>query len=215
MTRTLLPMLLAALLAATAAPAARAAESVFTDTRLDRCENLIPNPEPIDVDMGVVSMKCPGYAGYPYWFDENDVRQSTHFGYLSDEIRAGAGETFETFNHVDEKIEWRLDAKGVPRATILRYFIENVDPDTLEPDSARYGQVLVISRVGQPDDKTGCVTAYVDALANADAEGLARMLADTQAPGFPCGREEPVFHGKVGDKVSEPVYNFPDLSGAK
>ena len=48
--------------------------------------------------------------------DESDVRQSTYFGYLSDKIREGAGETFAVFNHTGDKIEWRLDDKGVPLA---------------------------------------------------------------------------------------------------
>lgn len=191
-----------------------AAESVYTDASIDKCENLLKNPDQVDIDMGTVSVKCAGYKDYPFYFNEYDVRQSTYFGHLSKEILAGAGETFEVFNHIGEKIEWRLDDKGVPRATILRYTMENLNPETSEPDKAFYGQVLVVSRVGQPDDMTGCVTAYVDALENKDANEMARKLADEQAPGFKCGQEKPVFHGKVGKKISEPVYNFPDLSAA-
>ena len=189
-----------------------AAESVHTDTKLDGCENLI-KPSEEDPDMGNISVKCAGYKGYAFYFKEYDVRQSTYFGYLSDEILDGGGETFAVFNHVGDTIEWRLDDKGVPRSTILRYTMENMNPKTYDPDPALYGQVLVVSRVGQPDDMTGCVTAYVDALANKDAHEMARKLADEQAPGFPCGRQKPVFHGKVGDRVSEPAYNFPDISG--
>jgi hypothetical protein len=44
---------------------------------------------------------------------------------------------------------------------------------------------------------------------------MARKLADEQAPAFPCGKEQPVFHGRRGDKASEPVYNYPDLSAGK
>lgn len=190
-----------------------AGSSVYSETKLDACEDLIKNPEQLDIHLGNASYKCAGYKDYPFWFDESDVRQSTYFGYLSDRIREGAGETFAVFNHVGDKIEWRLDDKGVPRATILRYVMENMNPTTFDPDPALYGQVLVVSRVGQPDDMTGCVTAYVDALANKDANEIARKLADEQAPTFPCGREKPVFHGKVGDRISEPSYNFPDLSG--
>lgn len=97
----------------------------------------------------------------------------------------------------------------MPRATIIRYTIENINPNTDAPDEANHGQVLVVSRVGQPDDQTGCVTAYVDALENQEANALARKLADEQAPSFPCGREKPVFHGKVGGRISEPMYNYP------
>lgn len=213
MTHNLLPLALAALLAAPLP--ANAAESVYTDASIDKCENLLENPDQVDIDMGTISVKCPGYKGYPFYFNEFDVRQSTYFGHLSQEILDGAGETFAAFNHIGDKIEWRLDDRGVPRATILRYTIENMNPETSEPDKAFYGQILVVSRVGQPEDKTGCVTAYIDALANKDANDMARQLADEQAPSFACGREKPVFHGKVGKKISEPVYNYPDLSAAK
>jgi hypothetical protein len=197
-----------------AAPA-QAASSVYTSAATDKgCENL-PTPSQEDADMGNVSLKCKGYGGYAFYFNEYDVRQSTYFGHLSKEILDGAGETFEVFNHIGDRIEWRLDDHGVPRSTILRYTMENMNPETYEPDKNLYGQILVVSRVGQPDDMTGCVTAYVDALENKDANQLARKLADEQAPSFACGRQKPVFHGKVGKRISEPVYNYPDLSAAK
>jgi hypothetical protein len=194
---------------------AQAASSVYTDVSTDKgCENLL-TPSQEDTDMGNVSLKCRGYKDYPFYFNEYDVRQSTYFGHLSKQILEGAGETFEVFNHIGEKIEWRLDDRGVPRATILRYTMENMNPETYQPDKKLYGQVLVISRVGQPDDMTGCITAYVDALENKDANEMARKLADEQAPSFACGKEKPVFHGKVGKRISEPVYNYPDLSAVR
>jgi hypothetical protein len=210
MNRLVIPLAVAILTLAIAPLSTEAAESAYTDTKLDTCKDLNPNPEQIEVDMGVASYKCAGYKGYPFYFDEEDVRQITYFGYLSDEILTSAGETFAVFNHIGDKIEWRLDDKGVPRATILRYIMENQNPKTPDLDKAFYGQVLVVSRVGQPDDMTGCVTAYVDALENKDANALARKLADEQAPSFPCGKEKPVFHGKVGSKAGHPVYNYPE-----
>jgi hypothetical protein len=204
--------LLLALITLLATPLSlQAAQSVYTSASIDKCENLLKNPDQVDIDMGTISVKCSGYKDYPFYFNEYDVRQSAYFGHLSEKILEGAGETFEVFNHIGDKIEWRLDDKGVPRATILHYTMENLNPETSEPDKAFYGEILVVSRVGQREDKTGCVTAYVDALANPDASELARKLADEQAPTFPCGREQPVFHGKKGDRISEPVYNFPDL----
>lgn len=213
MNRSLIPLTVIALLAAPLS--LHAGQSVYTNTKLDACEDLVTDPSQIEQDMGVASYKCAGYKDYPFWFDEEDVRQSTYFGYLSDDILRAAGETFAVFNHIGDKIEWRLDDKGVPRATILRYFMEHQNPETTELDKAFYGQVLVVSRVGQPDDMTGCVTAYVDALENKNANELARKLADEQAPTFPCGKEKPVFHGKIGKKISEPLYNYPDLTDAK
>jgi hypothetical protein len=195
--------------------ASHAAESAYTSARTEKGCETVGTLAPEDIDMGNVSLKCPGYEGYAYYFNAYDGRVSTYFGHLSKPILDGAGETFETFNHTADRIEWRLDDHGVPRATILRYKIQNLNPDTSEPDAANEGQVLIVSRVGQPDDMTGCVTAYVDALENSDADELARALADEQAPGFACGRQEPKFHGKVGRLAGYPVYNYPDLTAAK
>jgi hypothetical protein len=211
MTRSIVPLAVA-VFAFTAPLSASAAESVYTDASIEKCENLLKNPDQVDIDMGTIEVKCAGYKGYPFYFKEHDVRQSAYFGHLSEKILDSAGETFAVFNHIGDRIEWRLDDKGVPRATILRYVMENMNPVTYQPDKALYGQVLVISRIGQPDDQTGCITAYVDALANKDANTLARKLADEQAPTFACGKHQPVFHGKVGDRISEPVYNYPHLS---
>lgn len=194
---------------------AYAAESAYTSAATDKGCVTSGTPTPEDEDMGNVSLKCAGYKDYPFYFNAYDNRESTYFGHLNKQILDGAGETFETFNYIGDKIEWRLDDQGVPRATILRYMIQNLNPDTSEPDKAHEGQVLVISRVGQPDDMTGCITAYVDALENKDANEIARKLADQQAPGFPCGRQEPKFHGKTGKLAGYPVYNYPDLSAAK
>ena len=206
MIRPAVPAALALFLAAAWLPAL-AAESVYTDTKLDTCETLL-KPSEEDADMGNAAMKCPGYKGYAFYFNEYDVRQSTYFGYLSREILDGAGETFEVFNHIGGKIEWRLDGKGIPRATILRYTLENVDPRTSDPDPSLYGQVLVVSRVGQPEDMTGCVTAYVDALANRDANEMAREVADTVTDEFTCRVDVPKFHGERGPLTSEPMRVF-------
>ncbi|MDB5556060.1 MAG: conserved hypothetical signal peptide protein [Rhizobium sp.] len=194
---------------------ALAATSVYTSAATDKGCVTSGTPTPEDEDMGNVSLKCTGYKDYPFYFNAYDNRESTYFGHLSKQILDGAGETFETFNFIGDKIEWRLDDHGVPRATILRYMIQNLNPDTSEPDKANEGQVLVISRVGQPGDMTGCITAYVDALENKDANDIARKLADEQAPGFPCGKQEPKFHGKTGKLSGYPVYNYPDLNAAK
>ncbi|MBH8566305.1 hypothetical protein I8748_29820, partial [Nostoc sp. CENA67] len=107
MNRTLIPLALAALLSAPLS--AEAAESVYTDAAIDKCENLLKNPDQVDIDMGTISVKCAGYKDYPFYFNEYDVRQSTYFGHLSQDILDGAGETFEVFNHIGDKIEWRLD----------------------------------------------------------------------------------------------------------
>lgn len=207
---------LPSLLLPSLATPALAGSSVYTSAVIDQGCEALKTPTPEDVDMGAESLRCAGYKNYPFYYNTYDGRTSTYFGDLGQSILDGAGETFEVFNYINngDKIEWRLDDKGVPRATILRYHTQNLNPVSYEPDAEHEGQVLVISRVGQPDDKTGCVTAYVDALENKNANELARKLADEQAPTFPCGKQKPVFHGKRGDKASFPVYNYPDLSKA-
>jgi len=208
MNRFLLPLLVAAL---TAGPlTAHAATSVYTSASIDKGCEKVGTSSAEDTDMGNMSLKCKGYKDYSFHFNAYDNRESTYFGYLSKDILDDAGETFETFNYIGDKIEWRLDGRGVPRATILRYVIQNLNPDTSEPDSDHEGQVLVVSRVGQPDDMTGCVVAYVDARENKDAHEVARKLADEKAPTFPCGKEKPVFHGKIGKTAGYPVYNYPE-----
>lgn len=74
MNRTLVPLVFAALLAAPLSPAA--AESIYTDAGTGQCENLLKNPDQVDIDMGTISVKCAGYKGYPFYFSEYDGRQA-------------------------------------------------------------------------------------------------------------------------------------------
>jgi hypothetical protein len=195
---------------AVAAPA-NSAESVYTDVDLNHCQTL-HEPAPAGEPDDYVSLKCKGYKDHPLYFKEGDLRQSTYFGYLDQEIIDDAAETFGPFNHIGKKVEWRLGPDRRPFAAILRYHIENPNPDTDSPDKALAGQVLVVSRVGRSDDRRGCVIGYVDALANSEPNELARKVADESADRFACGREKPVFHGIRGEKAGEPVYNFPALT---
>ncbi|MFZ1814937.1 MAG: hypothetical protein WBO55_12685 [Rhizobiaceae bacterium] len=143
------------------------------------------------------SAVCKGYGDYPVHFSEFDLRQYTGFGPVNEDWRTPG--TFGQFNHVGDTIEWRL-RNGRPFATIFRWFIENANPSTGEVDKKHEGQVLVISSVAQPDapegDRTSCPIGYVDARANANANELARQVADSTAEGFRCGTDLPVFHGK-------------------
>lgn len=199
---------LCAILTEVAPEAAHAAESVYTDLDLDACVSI--NPPAEDEPGGFASLRCEGYQGAPVYFKEFDLRQSVYYGPVSQKIIDGAGETFSAFNHVGKKIEWRLGADGRPTATILRWFIENTNPDTGATDKASTGQVLVISKVATEDDPLGCVAGYVDALANAEPNLLARQVADDVAPGFACGVDRPTYHGERGDKAGEPSYSFPE-----
>lgn len=194
----------AALAFATLGPAgpARANESVYTDLDLDRCQTIATD------EMGAL-MKCRGYKDYPIHFAEGDLRQSVLYGPVRAELIEGAFESFAAFNHIHTKVEWRLDASGRPFAAILRWFIENVG-DTGMPTKEAEGQVLVISRVAQPQDGLSCVVGYVDALSNANANELARAVADREARDFACGVQEAMWFGKRGEKASEETHVWPE-----
>lgn len=196
-----LPTLLFLATAALAQPAA-ANESVYTDLDLDRCETIAAD------DMGA-SMKCKGYKDYPIYFAEGDLRQSVLYGPVRAELIEGAFESFAPFNHVNTKVEWRLDNSGRPVAAILRWFLENVG-DTGMPTKEAEGQVLVIARVAQPDDGLSCVVGYVDALSNGNANELARKVADNEARDFACGMQEAMWEGKRGAKASEETHVWPE-----
>lgn len=150
---------------------------------------------------GSVSMLCDGYDGFHVHFAEGDLRHSVQFGH----VETGGNRIWQSFaqwNRVSETIEWRLQ-DGRPVAAILRWFIENTD-DAGSADPTRVGQVLVVSRVGQQADKGACVIGYIDALANRDANVLARDVADSLAPDFVCGTDRPEFHGTRGRLSGDP-----------
>ena len=192
--------------AALPAPAASAQEdgsisSIYT--KLDFQTGCIP----LSSDLVGGSFSCAGHGGYGILFAESDLRQSAFFGYVGDWYGDGAWESFSPFNQTNDTVEWRL-RDGVPFATILRWFIENPDPETGSPDEAHRGEVLVVSKVGQPGAGDACVVGYVDALANPDANAMAREVADTAAEAFTCRTDTPAYHGARGPLAGDPVQAF-------
>ena len=77
-------------------------------------------------------------------------------------------------------------------------------------DADNQGQVLAISRVGQPEDKEGCPVGYVDALANKNPNELAREVADTIAADFICGKDTAEYHGTRGPRAGDPMIYHGD-----
>ena len=144
--------------------------------------------------------KCTGFADYPVHFAEGDLRQMVEYGFVTAGDRGWV--SFSEWNRINDTIEWRLD-NSRPVATIARWFIENID-DSGSANKALEGQVLVISKVGQPGEFDACVVGYVDAKANPNANALARQVADTLAAGFRCGEDPAVFHGQRGPLSGTP-----------
>jgi len=172
-----------------------AAESVYQEDR-GKCRDLQPiskedEEEMVEQGQDIPSAQhCDGYKGYKV-LEKWDRRSQVLFGYLSGEFLAKYSETFDVDNYAGDKIEWRLDAKGTPRAAILRYKFSNYNFDEKGPP-----EVLLISKVGQPESPMGCAIGMVDTSANKNANELARQVADEVEPGFECGRDTPLYHGK-------------------
>ena len=151
-------------------------DSAYTDLDLDQCLVL-------EADDFGASWACPGYKGFPLRVQEGDLRFSLNYGFDPDANSVGF-QTLPPFNHLGNKLEWRLsNASGrwMPIATIVRYF--TADVETGEDK----GQVLVVSQIAEGNS---CHIAYVDALANKNANDLARQAAD-KAGSFDCDNEEP------------------------
>lgn len=155
--------------------------SAYTDLDIDQCLVL-------EADDFGASWACPGYKGFPVMVQEGDLRFSLSYGFSPEKNSAGF-QTLPPFNNLGGKLEWRLsNAKGYffPIATIVRY--HTADPESGE----NKGQVLVVSQIKEGNS---CHIAYVDALANTDANELARAAAD-KAGNFDCANDEPEVIGK-------------------
>lgn len=166
---------LAAALAALAlaTPAHAAFNSAYTDIDLNECLVL-------EADDFGASWSCPGYKGYPLMVTEGDLRFSLIYGFGA---RMADGQTLPPFNHLGEKLEWRLSndlGRWMPIATIVRY--HTADPETGEDK----GQVLVVTQLVEGNS---CHIAYIDALANDNANELAREAADASGD-FDCASDE-------------------------
>jgi len=167
------------LIAGLAFPALAAFESAYSDINLDECTILETS------DFGTV-WACAGHKGYPVRIAEGDLRFFVSYGFGAVDEPA-AGQTPPPFNTLGPKIEWRMsNVSGAwkPVATIVRYFVDN-DTDT-------EGQILVVTQLGEGQT---CQMAYVDALANPDANELAREAADSMAGDHDC-TVEPELVGK-------------------
>jgi hypothetical protein len=147
---------------------------------------------------------CAGYKGYPVLVYYSDLRESLFYGFPPESGRAPDFMSFSGFNRVGPTIEWRIEPRGtsnVPFATIHRWFVD--DPEF--PGDVT--EVLVVRKVAQPDDRSGCVVGFVVASGNANANEAARRIADTQAREFACGADQPAV---ISDAVPVPPFNLGD-----
>ena len=168
--------------ATTGAALAQQIESSYTDLDLNIHCTVIQSD-----DFGS-TWACPGLKGMPVMVSESDLRMAVSYG-LNSTAEKAAKQRLPPPNRLGDKIEWRVsNAEGhwKPFATILRFFTKAEERDA-------EGQVLVVTRI---EPGATCHIAYVDALANPDADELARKVADEKAKGFDCATAEPEYVGK-------------------
>jgi hypothetical protein len=161
-------------------------QSAYTDLDLDLCTVVQSD------DFGS-TWACNGHKGIPVMIAEGDLRMMVSFGLTSTEEKA-ASQTLPPFNHLGEKIEWRLsNAAGgyKPIAAIVRYFTAAPEPEEGK-EKGPDGQILVVTRI---EAGATCQIAWIDALANPGANELAQKTADEKAPDFDC-QNEPEIVGK-------------------
>jgi hypothetical protein len=177
----------AVLIVLAAALPAAAAENTSVYTRLDlaKCRELPPDP---DDPLAGGEWLCPGLGAITVHVEVNDERTYVSYGAGATDAVA-AGETLPPFNSIGETLEWRLDPAGQPFATILRFHTT--------PAEAPKGSTLVVTRLGDGV----CHVGYVDAVANPDANEIARAVADYFAAGFRCGVDKAVDYGVDGEPV--------------
>jgi hypothetical protein len=173
---------------------AQSVGSSYTSTAPKDCRQI----GKASADDGGTTRVCPGKAGLIVLIAEGDLREVVSVG----RSRASAAEQpaaktwFGPFNSSEPRVEWRASGDK-PFAIIQRWHIaDNADLDGKGRPNTK--AMLAVTRL--PPGPV-CHVAYVDAVANPNANELAREAADTLARGFACGKDEVKIIGTSGRAV--------------
>jgi hypothetical protein len=182
--------------------AAQSIGSAYTDYDTKRCSQKAGREAE---DYG--EWRCRGLNGMAVLVGAGDQRMTMSFGPRAKDEPA-AGQTLQRFNDVYKaRLEWRFarraDGRIQPFAAIVRWntFLSDESAnqaDVPRPKTVR-GKVLVVTRLGP---RGVCHVGYVDALANPDADELARKIADEGARSFRCDTDKPIIVGETGPGFS-------------
>ncbi|MCJ8322474.1 MAG: hypothetical protein HRU29_00180 [Rhizobiales bacterium] len=173
-----------------------AAQSSYTKLNFSTdCVFAVPESEE-EAGMGATGI-CEIDNRPTIYYESGDLRESLGFG------AAKPFETFSAWNSVNNVVEWRADDNGVIYAAIIRYFIDNPNPDTGMLDKASRGQVLVVNKVAQFADDSSCVVGMVDPRANINGNQMARDLADRDIDLFNCAEDMPMYFGVQGQYAAD------------
>jgi hypothetical protein len=195
-TATLAILLLAMLLICSGLDraAAQSVGSQYSSTAPKDCRQ-IGKPSELD---GSTTRVCKGKGGLVVLIAEDDLREVASVG----RNRNAAAEEpaakvwFAPFNSSETTVEWRT-AAAKPFAMIQRWHIaDGTDPDKQGRPNTK--AMLIVTRL--PPGPV-CHVAYVDAIANPNANELARKAADDFARSFTCGKDEVKIVGASGRAV--------------
>jgi hypothetical protein len=177
-----------AVLISTAAATPPAATSRYVKFDLEKCPVVERQEE------GAVTVwHCKDAGGFEFFVAENDLRFSIGYGPGGRDQRSFQ-QSLSPFNTINDTMELRQRAgANAPHASILRYYTEGA----MDNETGRLrerGEILVVTKI---DGAKACHLAYVDAVANPDANHLAQEAADS-GYGFDCEKDELARVGKTG-----------------
>ncbi len=174
--------------------AAQSMGSTYTSTAPKDCR---PVGKPSELDESATRV-CPGKGGLVVLIAEDDLREIVSVG-RNRKVAAeepAAKVWFAPFNSSETSIEWRTVGTK-PFAIIQRWHIaDGADPDKQGRPNTK--AMLVVTRL--PPGLV-CHVAYIDDIANPNANQLARKAADDFARGFDCDKDEVKIIGTRGRAV--------------
>lgn len=144
----------------------------------------------VEQDEQYAKWKCnTGLAGLELYYVTSDARDTLEFSSPDARFVLDLNAvTFGAFNSLGNKLEWRgttSDGHFAPFANILRVYVSSYNSQG-EPVTVQKLAVTKINGWGT------CVVGYVNASVHANANELARKLADSTARDFICGQSKPV-----------------------
>jgi hypothetical protein len=162
---------------------AQGATSRYLTFDIDKCATIER-----DGETGSVRLHCKHPTGYQLHLTDDDARMSVGFGPNGRKQRS-IGQTLNPLNSIHNVLELRyMPGATKPHAAIMRYHTGSSRGEEGK------GQVLVVTKLAGDD---ACQVAHIDAVANQDANELARQTADNVAS-FDCAKDEPNVVGKTG-----------------
>jgi hypothetical protein len=139
---------------------------------------------------------CEGHAGWVLHIDGGEHGQRSTFRTSAEAIPGEERPT--TFNypasrgnfgHFHTVMEWRTAGEGgLPYAVIHRYYSQ------MPNDDGSWSQLstLTVSALRTAEQGGTCMVGHIQATTLADANLVARDIADRYAPGFTCGTDRAV-----------------------